>query len=112
MMKKSILFGILFIFIILLISCGKSPQEKLVGEWDQYKGGEWQGTWTFDSDGAFSWSNNLGSGKGVCNLEQTGSNTLVLHTLAGGVSNDYEVIFKTNDDLEIGSWILKRKTNK
>ena len=32
-MKKTMLIGILFISIMFLVSCSKSPQEKIVGEW-------------------------------------------------------------------------------
>ena len=32
-MKKTMLIGILFLSIIFLVSCSKSPQEKIVGEW-------------------------------------------------------------------------------
>ena len=32
-MKKSMILGILFLSSMLLVSCGKSPQEKIVGEW-------------------------------------------------------------------------------
>ena len=47
-MKKSMLLGILFLSAILLVSCGKSPQEKLVGEWEMIGA---EGTVTFNSDG-------------------------------------------------------------
>ena len=32
-MKKSMILGILFLSSMILVSCGKSPQEKIVGEW-------------------------------------------------------------------------------
>lgn len=46
-MKKSMTFGILFLSSMLLVSCGKSPQEKIVGEWEV----PGMGTMTFESDG-------------------------------------------------------------
>ena len=48
-MKKSMIFGILFLSSMLLVSCGKSPQEKIVGEWEL----PGIGTMTFESDGTF-----------------------------------------------------------
>ena len=47
-MKKSMLLGILFLSALLLVSCGESPQEKILGEWGVT--GE-EGTVTFNSDG-------------------------------------------------------------
>jgi len=58
-MKKKIWFLVLVLFVILLASCSKSPQEKIVGEWNYEATAkqdndvieEGKGILTFDSDG-------------------------------------------------------------
>ena len=37
-MKKTMLIGILFLSIMFLVSCSKSPQEKIVGKWIDKEG--------------------------------------------------------------------------
>lgn len=99
-MKKSILFGVLFIFIMLLISCGKSPQEKLlVGEWEIYNQGKRVGVITFDSDGT---GTTVYGGGNTWKLELVDSDALVLKIYEDDeLEEENTVNFKTNDELEI-----------
>lgn len=109
-MKKIIYFTILFI-LLLPMSCGKSPQEKLVGEWDVYGEGIINEPITFNSDGTFT----AGDQRGTWKLEHVDSDTLILKIYEDGELEEENTInFKTIDELEVfdagkNVAVLKRK---
>ena len=105
-MKKSMIFGILFLSSMLLVSCGKSPQEKIVGEWVS---SEFPGVVTFNSDGT---AINLEGETGKWELSGD-EEPFKLIVMYDGDSEVVNLIFISDDEIEIeldGKKIkLKRK---
>jgi hypothetical protein len=92
-MKKSMIFGILFLSSMLLVSCGKSPQEKIVGEWEL----PGIGTMTFESDGTFI---NDDGERGKWELLGDGEPFKLIITQEGD-SDTANMTFISDDEIEV-----------
>ena len=104
-MKKSMLLGILFLSAMLLVSCGKSPQEKLLGEWETI--GE-KGTVTFNSNGTVI------TRKGKDKWELSDEDPLVLSIInkRGETKAQILVTFISDDEMEFIVGEEKRKVTR
>ncbi len=107
-MKKSMLFLILFLSAIFLVSCSKSPQEKIVGEWmlDDDRG------LLINADGNIKGKGDWDDEQGTWEL--TNEEPLVFKILEGGkVVETWKTIFINDDEVEFsdgkGKSIWKRK---
>ena len=93
-MKKSMLFVILFLSAMFLVSCSKSPQEKIVGEWGS---SELPVVLTFNSDGtAINWERE--TGKWELSGDEEPFKLIVMYD---GDSEVVNLIFISDDEIEI-----------
>jgi hypothetical protein len=93
-MKKSMILGILFLSSMILVSCGKSPQEKIVGEWGS---SELPGVLTFNSDGtAINWERE--TGKWELSGDEEPFKLIVMYD---GYSEVVNLIFISDDEIEL-----------
>tara|TARA_B100000315_G_scaffold178067_1_gene166713 strand:- start:86 stop:412 length:327 start_codon:yes stop_codon:yes gene_type:complete len=104
-MKKSMIFGILFLSSMLLVSCGKSPQEKIVGEWVS---SEFPGVVTFNSDGT---AINLEGETGKWELSGD-EEPFKLIVMYDGDSEVVNLTFISDDEIKIESGGRKHKLKR
>jgi hypothetical protein len=93
-MKQAMLSGILLLSAMLVVSCGESPQKKIVGVWYPVGGNEGE-TVTFNSDGTvMSW-------EGRAEWQLSDEEPLVLSILEdGSLEAEYLVTFISDDEME------------
>jgi hypothetical protein len=97
-MKKSMLFVILFLSAMFLVSCSKSPQEKIVGEWINDDEG-FGFLITADGNVKEIEDREVGGNEGTWELND--EEPLVFKILEGGeLQVEYNITFVTDDEVE------------
>ena len=104
-MKKSMILGILFLSSMILVSCGKSPQEKIVGEWGS---SELPVVLTFNSDGT---AINLEGETGKWELSGD-EEPFKLIVMYDGDSEVVNLTFISDDEIKIESGGRKHKLKR